>query len=99
MKLRKQLINYLIEIPKYWDNSEKFFLFGGIILVLVFAGFMYNRFRVTQKQNLLIEQQKHIIEEKHKEVLDSIRYAKRIQDALITPISYIDRNIKRLKGL
>ncbi|HRP59747.1 MAG TPA: tetratricopeptide repeat protein, partial [Vicingus sp.] len=85
-------------------RNQQFFLFGGLILVLVFAGFMYNRFKVTQKQNKLIEEQKqlvekqkHIIEEKHKEVLDSIRYAKRIQDALITPMSYIERNIKRLK--
>jgi len=87
-------------------RNQQIFLFGGLILVLVFAGFMYNRFKVTQKQNKLIEEQKqlvekqkHIIEEKHKEVLDSIRYAKRIQDALITPMSYIERNIKRLKDL
>ena len=80
-------------------------MFGGLILVLIFAGFMYNRFKVTNRQklvienqNVIVERQKHIIEEKHKEVLDSIRYAKRIQDALLTSQAYIERSIKRLKG-
>ena len=87
-------------------RNQQFALFGGLLLVIIFAVFMYNRFKVTQRQNLVIEEQKHlvenqkhIIEEKHKEVLDSIRYAKRIQDALLTPKTYIERNIKRLKEL
>jgi hypothetical protein len=58
---------------------------------------MYNRFKVTQKQKVIIEKQKELVEEKQKEILDSIRYAKRIQDALLTSQMYIERNIKRLK--
>lgn len=61
-----------------------------LIVVVVFTIFLFNRFRVIRKQ-------KKIIEEKQKEILDSIRYAKRIQDALLTPQTYIDRNLKRLK--
>ena len=80
-------------------------LYGGLILVLVFAGFMYNRFKVTQKQKLVIEEQKQIVEsahllleEKNEEIIASIRYAKRIQDALLTSQKYIERNIQRLKN-
>lgn len=87
------------------EKTKRIALYGGLILVLVFAGFMYNRFKVTNRQklvienqNVIVEKQKHIIEEKHKEVLDSIRYAKRIQDALLTSQTYIERSIKRLKG-
>ena len=39
---------------------------------------------------------KELVEEKQKEILDSIRYAKRIQTALITSEKYIERNINRL---
>ncbi len=35
-------------------------------------------------------------EEKQKEVMDSIRYARRIQSALITSEKYIARNLNRL---
>ena len=63
-------------------------LYGGLAVVIVFALFILNRFRVTRKQKDIIEKQKSvvesknlIIEQKQKEILDSIHYAKRIQTA------------------
>lgn len=86
-------------------QNQQIVLYGGLILVLVFAGFMYNRFKVTQKQKLVIEEQKQIVEsahllleEKNEEIIASIRYAKRIQDALLTSQKYIERNLQRLKN-
>jgi serine phosphatase RsbU (regulator of sigma subunit) len=38
--------------------------------------------------------QKKIIEEKNKSILDSIRYAERIQGALLTPKSYLEEHLK-----
>jgi tetratricopeptide (TPR) repeat protein len=76
---------------------------GGLLLVIIFAGFIFNSLHITKKQKLLIEiknketeEQKTIIEEKQKEIIDSITYAKRIQTALITSEKYIDRNLERL---
>ncbi len=80
---------------------QQYFLFGGLALVLVFAFFIYNRFKLTQKQKHIIEekeketqQQKHIIEEKHKEITDSINYAKRIQEAILPSRSSLLENLK-----
>ena len=74
-----------------------------LLLVGVFAVFMYNRFRITQKQKIIIEEQKQkvdeafdLLHEKNKEVMDSIRYAKRIQTALITSEKYISNSLNRL---
>jgi len=74
-----------------------------LVLVLVFAVFMYNRFRITQKQKVVIEEQKVLVDkayeelhEKNKEVMDSIRYAKRIQTALITSEKSIANSLNRL---
>ncbi|HEY6161720.1 MAG TPA: tetratricopeptide repeat protein, partial [Bacteroidia bacterium] len=71
------------------EQGQRYSLYGGLILVLIFAGAMFNRFRVTQKQKLIIERQKEvveeqkkIVEEKNKDILDSIHYARRIQRAL-----------------
>ncbi len=61
---------------------------GFLILVLLFAGFIFRSLRITRKQKQIIEVQKtevekskHIIEEKNKDITDSINYAKRIQQA------------------
>jgi hypothetical protein len=49
-----------------------------------------------KKKNIEIAKQKQKVEEKQKEILDSIRYAKRIQDAMLPRESHIDKTLKRL---
>jgi len=80
---------------------------GILILVMIFAGFMVNRFRVTskqkkiieikeqetQKQNEIISHQKHLVEEKHLEITDSINYAERIQRAMLASGRLLDANL------
>ncbi|MDP2386625.1 MAG: tetratricopeptide repeat protein [Bacteroidota bacterium] len=44
---------------------------------------------LADSRRIIAEEQHHIIEEKQKEILDSIHYAKRIQQALLTGESYI----------
>jgi tetratricopeptide (TPR) repeat protein len=50
-------------------RNQQYALYGGLVLVLIFAGFMYNRFKVTSKKKDIIElkekqtqSQKNIIE-------------------------------------
>ncbi len=57
----------------------------GLVLVLLLSVFLFNRFRVTRKQKQTIQQQKEEVDEKNKEILDSINYAKRIQTAMLPP--------------
>jgi len=82
-------------------RNQQYGLYGGLVLVLAFAGFMYNRFKVTQKQKVVIEQkerethvQKKLIEEKHKEITDSINYAERIQRSFLATTEILDKNLK-----
>ena len=46
----------------------------------------------------MVETAHLLLEEKNEEILASIRYAKRIQDSLLTSQKYIERNINRLKS-
>lgn len=70
---------------------------GILILVIGFAVFAYRSYLQKQKANVEITKQKHIIEEKQKEILDSIRYARKIQHALITSEKYIDKSLNKLQ--
>jgi serine phosphatase RsbU (regulator of sigma subunit) len=63
---------------------------GGFVLVLLFAFLIFNRLRITRRQKRLIEGQKQeveiqkgLVEEKNKDITDSIRYAENIQQALL----------------
>lgn len=51
-----------------------------------------------KKEKEFSEKQRKLVEAKNKEILDSIHYAKHIQQALLSSESYIERNLKRLKN-
>jgi len=85
------------------EKVQRFALYGGLILVIAFLGFVFNRFRITQKQKAIIENQKELVDEaygklheKNKEVMDSINYAKRIQNSMLTSELYIEKHLNRL---
>lgn len=61
----------------------------GLIFLILFSIFLYKRYKQAQQQKSIIEKQKHLIEEHQKETIDSITYAKRIQDAILPPIDLI----------
>lgn len=61
----------------------------GLFMVLIFSISLYKRFLLTQKQKHIIEEQKMIVDEKNTEILDSITYAKRLQDAILPPIKMV----------
>ncbi len=77
-------------------KRQRLFLYSVILILLivaVFAGFMYNRWKVTQKQKHLIEKQKHLVEEHQKEIIDSINYAERIQRSFIATTEILNENL------
>ncbi len=82
------------------EKTQFWFLVGGLLFTAAGLVIVINRFRLTQKQKMIIEHQKKEVDEaydrlaeKNKEVLDSIYYARRIQRALITSERYISRNL------
>jgi tetratricopeptide (TPR) repeat protein len=78
--------------------QQQVYTYGGLIgfaLMLVVAGISFRAYRNKQKANEIISQQKLLVEEKQKEVLDSIHYAKRIQRSLLPSEKYIGRVLAR----
>jgi hypothetical protein len=87
------------------EKTQRYALYGGLLLVIAFSGFVFNRFKITQRQKVIIEQQKVLVdnafahlEEKNREVMDSIHYAKRIQTALMPNEKYIERKLNQLNS-
>jgi serine phosphatase RsbU (regulator of sigma subunit) len=73
---------------------------AGLIVVLIISFYIYKLLITARKQKLIIEIQKsevdkksHIIEEKQKEILDSINYAKRIQYTLLAHEHFLKENL------
>ncbi|MDO8998144.1 MAG: tetratricopeptide repeat protein [Bacteroidota bacterium] len=82
------------------EKTQRYALYIGLFLVVVFALFIFNRFKVTQRQKAIIELkekethfQKEIIQEKHKEITDSINYAERIQKSFLATKELLDENL------
>lgn len=76
------------------------FSVGAGVLVFLMLILAFRGYRTKQKVNLElseknyeIQQQKHIVEEKNKEIVDSINYAQRIQHALLASSKILDKNI------
>ena len=65
-------------------------ILGIVLLWVVYLLFQNNR------KKLKMEIQNKIIEDKQKEIVDSIKYAKRIQTALMTNENYITKSLGRL---
>lgn len=99
-KKDKELIKKDAEITK--QNAEKkqraterntFII--AFVLTIGLAFFIFRGYRQKQKANRLLAEKNTVIEEKNKDILDSIRYAKRIQNSLLPTEKYIDKSLKR----
>lgn len=89
------------------QKKQRLILFStgaGLILMIVFAGFIFRSLKTTRKQKGIIEiardelslqkdvveKQKEEIAVKNKDLTDSIQYAKRIQQAILTSEPYLN---------
>ncbi|MDG1237664.1 MAG: SpoIIE family protein phosphatase [Flavobacteriaceae bacterium] len=81
-EIKKQIddIQHSAEIKS--QKKIQIYLFLGIIIVAFFLIFIYKQLNTTKKQKV-------VIEEKQEEISDSINYAKRIQDAMMTSSVYL----------
>jgi len=65
---------------------------AGFILMLGVAFLILRGYRQKQRANKLISEEKAKVEEKQKEILDSITYAKRLQSAILPPVSMVKKH-------
>ncbi|MEW6469975.1 MAG: tetratricopeptide repeat protein [Bacteroidota bacterium] len=68
------------------QNMIIYFSVGGLLVVMVFAFFLFRGYKEKQRINL-------VIEEKNKSITDSIHYARRIQTAILPSNELISSRI------
>ena len=100
-KKDKELIKQKAQLKENELNEKRqritlILTFTILILVIVFSILLFSRLRLIRKQNKIIENQKNMVEEKQKEILDSIHYARRIQMAQIPSDKRVSSMIDRL---
>jgi hypothetical protein len=102
-KAEQEKLNAINNEEKQKQQIVIYSVGGVLLLVAVFSFFLYKRFRITQKQKKVIEEQKVLVDdaykhlhEKNKEVMDSIHYARRIQRVLITSEKSINNQLNKL---
>ncbi len=78
-------------------EKERNYFIAGFGLVIILVLFILRSYTQKQKANALIRLQKQMVEEKQKEILDSIHYAKRIQNALMMSEKNIESVLKKLQ--
>lgn len=66
---------------------------GGLCLVLLLAIFIFRGYRQKKKAHNIISKQKHLVEEKQKEIIDSINYAERIQRSFMATKELLNDNL------
>ncbi len=101
-----QLLQKNMEIKNLEAIEEKnirSFSILALILVTILALVIASRYRVKKrsndeltKKNELIEKQKALVDTKNMQIMDSINYAKRIQDAILTSEEDIKRHLPEL---
>ncbi len=75
-------INSLIK-KKSIQNTYVLVLIVGFLLLLGLALLLFNRIKFRQRSSVLLAKQNAEIDEKNKDITDSINYAKRIQEAML----------------
>jgi serine phosphatase RsbU (regulator of sigma subunit) len=95
LKQQNDLQNLSLNRQRIINYSVTF----GLILFIGLAFFIYRGYRQKQRANILleeknliieekskiVEEKSRIVEEKNKDITDSIRYAKRLQSAILKP--------------
>lgn len=67
------------------SKKEKSYLLGGMVILSLLGAIILRGYFQKRKSNALITAQNKSLELKNKEILDSINYAKRLQDAILPP--------------
>ena len=93
LELEKAKANQLSQSLIVKEEKEKrlsFIIFAGIIgvvILIVFLIIVYNNFKKKKALSLSLEDKNLLIEQKNKDITDSINYAKKIQNSIMPDIN------------
>lgn len=100
LQLKNKNDNEKAKLEKEQRNYAIVFILIILILISLFSIALFKRFKITQKQKQTIQQQKLLVDQKatelatkQKDIMDSIKYAQKIQQAQLPTDNYIKKHI------
>ena len=78
------------------DRQKTYVVGGGVALVLMVVVMIviFRGYQIKKRSNAVLEEKNYVIEQKNKEITDSITYAERIQKAIIPPAEELNIHLK-----
>jgi tetratricopeptide (TPR) repeat protein len=99
LELEKNKKDNEIKRLKIKRTSVVLISLSSVVIILILSLFFVFRLLKLRRNDLtLLKNKNEIIEEKQKEILSSIRYAKRIQDSFLASEKYIQKKLHNLMG-
>jgi tetratricopeptide (TPR) repeat protein len=91
-----------VKLEQQTSKTKNLYILSSLLLIIalgILVGYKNKQKanKLISEQKLEVEKQKSKVEAKQKEILDSIQYAKRIQQSLLPTEKYIEKNINRTK--
>jgi len=86
---KKEKENQILSLSINKQRIISYAVLAGLVLVMALAFFIYRGYRDKHKANTVLAEKNKIIEEKNKDITDSINYAQRIQKAILTTDEYL----------
>ncbi len=93
----KELKQKTLEAEHQAEIKKQKIIIWSVIIALVLSFFLlyfiFRNFSQKKKANILLANKNKIIEEKNKDITDSITYAKRIQEAILPPHHFVNKHL------
>ncbi len=90
---KKDKENKILELSVNRQKIINYSTLVGLLLMLAFGFLIYRSYVNQKKAHTELAVKNKIIEEKNKDIVDSINYAKTIQNAILTPDEYLKENL------
>ncbi len=94
MKAEQDAREVQVAQDKKSDALLRNIFLGGLIICFIAAIAVYRGYNAKKRSNRILRRQKSIIEEKNKEITDSINYAKHIQSSILPPEDLVYEYLK-----
>jgi serine phosphatase RsbU (regulator of sigma subunit)/Flp pilus assembly protein TadD len=88
MLKENEILKKDIELREARNNKQKMvilFLVLGFVVTSGLIALLFRANKLKRKANIILEEKNILISDQKKEIMDSIQYAKRIQNAMLTP--------------
>ncbi len=91
-EMEQQKVNFENEEELKRQRLLSYFFIVAFLLMIGLAFVIYRSYKSKQKANLILEEKNEEILQQKQHIMDSIVYAKRIQDAVLPPEEFISHN-------